>query len=168
MHPKLSARGLEENGGASSLSSNSAPELGLGNPRLGLEAKVSQEVKVYFRKYGCLFFAKIIPIQALPYRPPRQYYGSRPNGEIRKVAEPVFLPNRGVCDVRICLEIQGLQSYDYITPATVHGEWKKQLHQGIIYATSLYNITHAANPYKPFPSSTEVNELFEKLLNFFR
>ncbi|MCW1309520.1 MAG: hypothetical protein QXP04_02410 [Candidatus Nanoarchaeia archaeon] len=123
---------------------------------------MSENVKVYFRNYGVLFFATIVPISSLPYRPPRQYYGNVPD-EITG-AEPVFLCNRALADVQKCLEIQGLDQYDYITPATVHGPWKAQPHQGIIYTKKLYNITRAANPYKPFPSSFEINELFEKLL----
>lgn len=121
-------------------------------------------VKVYFRNNGCLFFAKIVPISSLPYRPPLQYYGNVPDGEIRKVAEPVFLCNKGLADVKKCLEIQGLDQYEYITSATVHGPWKAQPHQGIIYTKKLYNITRAANPYKPIPSSAEISELFEKLV----
>lgn len=113
-------------------------------------------VVVIFRNYGALYKANIIPLSALPYSPAPQYLHSLPNGKIAQVATPVWLSAQGVADVREHLKLQGLQPTDYITPATVHGNWKVTMHQGIIYATEIKDITRQANPHKPFPSSTEI------------
>ena len=116
------------------------------------------------RTYGRLCIHLIIPISELPYTPPPQYSGKIPNSVIEKVASPVWLSSTGVSDTRKCLRIQGLEPSDYITPATVHGEWKVQKHQGIVYAIKSKDVTDYANPSKPIPASWEVERLFENLL----
>jgi hypothetical protein len=132
------------------------------------EAERATEVKVYFRNFGSLFEAIIIPIEKLPYSPPPQYEYETPDGEIRKIVKPVWLCAKAKQDVRECLMRQGLNPSDFITPATVHGKWKIQLHQGIVYAKKLLDITSEANPGKPIPSHGEIDTLFysklEKLL----
>jgi hypothetical protein len=109
-----------------------------------------------------LYEADIIPISMLPYEPGPQYEHELPDSEISKVAKPVWLTTKAKQDVRSCLEVQGLEPSDYITSATVHGDWKITMHQGIIYAKSVKDITREADPSKPVPSSRDISLLFEE------
>jgi hypothetical protein len=117
-------------------------------------------VKVFFRNHGCVYEADIIPIALLPYKPGPQYEYNIPNSEIKKVAKPIWLSALGKHDVRECLLRQGLEPSDFITAATVHGEWKIKLHQGVVYAKRMVDITSEANPSKPYPARWERDLLF--------
>jgi len=120
---------------------------------------------VAFRNYGSLYLAEIVPKSELPYVPKPQYRGNVPDGEIRKVAEPIFLCHQACNDVWKSLNVRNLDYDAYVTPATVHGEWKARKRQGVIYAKRVKNITYYANPYKPIPSSAEIEALFMSILD---
>lgn len=120
------------------------------------------------RSYGSVRLHLVVPLSELPFIPPPQWNRNIPNGEIKRYGvEPVWLTARGRIDAELCLRLQGVDdTYDYITSATVHGRWKKRLHQGIIYAVRGKSISLAsyANPRKPIPSRAERDALFEHLL----
>ena len=121
------------------------------------------------RSYGCLNMHLVVPISKLPYIPPPQYWGSLPDGEIRRLGiTPVWLSSQGRRDAELCLRLQAKSPIDYITEATVHGEWKVRKHQGIIYALKTTNLLRYANPNKPIPSGAERDALFEYLIEELR
>ncbi|MEM5868248.1 MAG: hypothetical protein QXG39_10070 [Candidatus Aenigmatarchaeota archaeon] len=120
-------------------------------------------VKVFFRIFGCLYYAKIVPIAQLPYTPSPAYDMQLPD-ELREVVEPIWLSTQAREDVRLCLERQGLDPWDYITPATVHNQNKTKKNQGIIYTIYAKNITYLANLNKPFPSKDEIQKLFTRFV----
>jgi hypothetical protein len=117
-------------------------------------------MKVYYRNYGCLKEADIIPISALPYEPSAAYEHKLPNDKISKVCKPIWLTANARYDVAQCLDVQGVDPDEYITEATVHGLHKLHKHQGVIYALNEVDITSQANPRKPIPSSSEIDSLF--------
>ena len=62
-------------------------------------------------------------------------------------------------------EVLGVDPEDFIISATVHGNWKRRLHQGVCFARSEpQDVTWQANPRKSIPSSAEREALFRRLL----
>ena len=109
----------------------------------------------------------IIPISQLPHAPPPQYFGELPSDpEILKIAKPVWLSAKNRELVEMQLHIHDANTCDYITPATVHGEWKKKLHQGIIYSKKSYDFFPILQKLynKPVPSSAEIRAVEQELI----
>jgi len=116
-------------------------------------------VLVTFINFGSLFLADIQQI------PEKYKYASF------YMDDPIPPEGFWLCayarrEVHFQLKEKGLDPYNYISPATVHGKWKIQKHQGIIYPTKIANLTKYANVEKPIPSRKEIEELEKEIQKF--
>jgi len=130
-----------------------------------LSVQLTNQVRtVVTHNYGRVLLLEVVPKRAVIDPGTGRKYFRMPGENSVRLVSPIWLSARGRDRVERCL---GDDVDAYLTPATIHGKWKRVWRQGIVYALKWVDITHFAS-WKPAPSSEEREKLTEKVIDMIR